>query len=262
MTTIILNKGKNLHPNKYKKGDIANISDKVAQRWIDKGIAHYAHNVIFTANIGKVNVVPTNQHDSPGFIFILFTDDPTAKSNLWNVRYVKPKFHDPRRNARMYKWLIHRFVNAEYSLWIDSNLIIHIDINRLIKKYLKDADIAIHRHGVRNCIYEEANVCSQKKLDYIKIIKSQMMRYKNDNYPENNGLWETKVVLRRHTKKIKKLNEAVWTEICNGSVRDQLCFNYVAWKLGIKVNALEGIFSNYNTKFKVTPKLRINKQYF
>ncbi len=38
---VILNKDKNLHPNKYKKGDEVEIPDNIAQRWINKGIAHY-----------------------------------------------------------------------------------------------------------------------------------------------------------------------------------------------------------------------------
>ena len=41
MTRIILNKDKNLHPNKYKRGEIVSIPDRIALRWINKGIAHY-----------------------------------------------------------------------------------------------------------------------------------------------------------------------------------------------------------------------------
>ena len=38
---VILNKDKNLHPNKYKKGDKVDIPDRVALRWIDRGVARY-----------------------------------------------------------------------------------------------------------------------------------------------------------------------------------------------------------------------------
>ena len=38
---IILNKDKNLHPNKYKRGETVEIPDRVALRWVDKGVAHY-----------------------------------------------------------------------------------------------------------------------------------------------------------------------------------------------------------------------------
>ena len=41
------------------------------------------------------------------------------------------------------------------------------------------------------------------------------------------------MILRRHTDAIRRLNEAWWNEIVRGSRRDQLSFNYVAWKLGL-----------------------------
>jgi len=36
---VQLRKDKNLHPKKYKKGQIVTIPDKVAQRWIARDIA-------------------------------------------------------------------------------------------------------------------------------------------------------------------------------------------------------------------------------
>ena len=47
------------------------------------------------------------------------------------------------------------------------------------------------------------------------------------------GLVEAPVILRRHTAAIRALNEAWWAELVRGSRRDQLSFNYVAWKLGL-----------------------------
>ena len=36
---VKLLRDKSLHPKRYKKGDIADIPDKIAERWIDKKIA-------------------------------------------------------------------------------------------------------------------------------------------------------------------------------------------------------------------------------
>jgi len=41
LVKVILNKDKNLHPNKYKKGDIADIPKNIAERWVNRGIAHW-----------------------------------------------------------------------------------------------------------------------------------------------------------------------------------------------------------------------------
>jgi hypothetical protein len=53
-------------------------------------------------------------------------------------------------------------------------------------------------------------------------------------YPKGKGLSETSAVLRKNTAKIVSFNEAWWSEISRGSRRDQLSFDFLVWKLGIK----------------------------
>lgn len=61
-----------------------------------------------------------------------------------------------------------------------------------------------------------------------------MARYRAEGLPEDAGLIEAPVILRRHTDAIRRLNESWWGEIVRASRRDQLSFNYVAWKLGLR----------------------------
>ena len=199
---------------------------------------------IISACIGGVDKIKDNQCPNPDFNFIHYTDNSMVQSDLWEVRYREPILKDPRRSARKFKWLIHKYSNAEYSLWIDSNVIILTDVSELIEEYLNDFDIALMSHPNRGCIYEEFDVCIASKLDRIGIMQKQMDSYREKGYPENNGLHQTRVILRRHTPKVKKLNEAVWAEIKNGSVRDQLCFDYVVWKLGVQVNTMSCIVAS------------------
>jgi len=195
--------------------------------------------IIVTANIGKFDNLREDHHSQSNCSFVMFTDGKEIKSDFWDLIYIRRKFVDPRREARLYKWLFHKFLpDTEYSLWVDADISIKIDASELIGKYLKDADIAIHPHRARNCIYKEANECIKLKLDYADIIKKQINRYKSENYPKNNGLHETHIILRRHTDNIKRFNEAVWANICSGSLRDQLSLNYIVWKLGVKINSL------------------------
>ena len=58
-----------------------------------------------------------------------------------------------------------------------------------------------------------------------------MERYIQNGYPQNNGLGFTCGLVRYHNRPIlKNAMEMWWTEIKYGSKRDQLSFNYVAWK--------------------------------
>ena len=61
-----------------------------------------------------------------------------------------------------------------------------------------------------------------------------MQRYASEGFPRGAGLAEACVILRRHTAAVEAFGEAWWHEIRTGSHRDQLSFDYVAWKLGMR----------------------------
>jgi len=234
-------KYKNLHPD--EKLHEQQSKDYFIKKW-DKYIPE---EVIVTANIGGVDNPIEKHFDNPGFNYIMFADDKDTKSSFWNIKHIKTKLNNNRREARMYKWLIHKFFpDVQYSVWVDSNIIIMSELTALIRMYLASADIALLKHW-RNCIYEEAKVCIEFELDDIKTIEKQMLKFRGEGYPVNNGLHQTRVILRRHTPKINALNEAIWKEICSGSLRDQLSFNYMVWKMGIKVNNIPGTFKLYSS---------------
>ena len=72
--------------------------------------------------------------------------------------------------------------------------------------------------------------CTGQHKDDPDIMRKQVDRYMQAGYPEHHGLVETTVLLRWHTPRVAEFNAAWWTELTNGSLRDQLSFNYVAWK--------------------------------
>ena len=170
-----------------------------------------------------------------------------------------PIYEDNMRNAKRYKILPHRFLKEyEISIYIDGNYIIKRDVNELVDRYLNDVNAVFHNHNSqpaydkRNCIYDEARTIlmfGEKNMkitpergmknykDNPEIIVNQMKRYTNDNYPEQNGLITGGVILRRHNEKdCIKVMEDWWKEIRYGSKRDQLSFNYVAFKNKFKFN--------------------------
>ena len=174
-----------------------------------------------------------------------------------------PIYEDNMRNAKRYKILPHRFLKEyEISIYIDGNYIIKRDVNELVDRYLNDVNAVFHNHNSqpaydkRNCIYDEAKTIlmfGEKNMkitpergmknykDNPEIIVNQMKRYTNDNYPEQNGLITGGVILRRHNEKdCIKVMEDWWKEIRYGSKRDQLSFNYCAWKNDLKFNYMDG----------------------
>lgn len=160
-----------------------------------------------------------------------------------------------RRSARKYKTLSHKYVDADYSIWIDGNLELKLPSEQIIEE-LGEFDIATIVHPIRDCVYQEAEAVKQLNKDLPEIVDAQMNRYRLEGYPEHNGMVASSMVVRRHTDRIKELNEAWWNEIKNGSQRDQLSFNYVCWKLGIKYKLLSGEWQNnkyytYNQHYEI-----------
>lgn len=213
--------------------------------------------VIYTSIFGDYDTLPDITYHPPGFDFICFTDSDIQASG-WKVIKVLPLYNDNTRNAKKYKILPHRYLkDYEISIYIDGNFSVTKDINELIDSYLIDANAAFHNHSKtaldpRNCIYQEANIIlsfgkrnmqlwpERGMLNYKdnpETIIKQVQKYQSEGYPQNNGLIKGGIILRRHNEK-ECINamESWWSEIKYHSKRDQLSFNYVAWKTNFKFN--------------------------
>ena len=192
--------------------------------------------------------------------FICFTDNPNFKSNLWDVRLVKPLYDDNARNAKRYKLKPHVFLkDYDISVWHDIEVKITKDINEIVNEMLSKNNLAILNHelcgrtvsgdlNVRKCVYEEArfiqwlgdNNPKKKYKDNMDIIHAQVDRYRKEGYPENNGLARTTVMFMRHNENdVKQQMDTWWKEMKYGSRRDQISFNYSAWKNDFKFSYIQ-----------------------
>jgi len=155
------------------------------------------------------------------------TENEAIASDLWEIRRTHDIFKEARRNAKIHKVLPHLFVDTDVSIWIDGNISLDVTPEELVSKWLADKDVATWKHFGRDCLYEEGNECIGLGYDKPETINEQLERYRNNDYPINNGLSECNVIIRRHTDEVARLNEQWWAEICRGSVRDQISFPYV-----------------------------------
>ena len=194
--------------------------------------------VVYTAIIGGYDTLNEPLVKPDGVDFVCFTDRE-MESETWEIRKVTPLYDDNTRTARKYKVLPHRwFPEYDYAIWQDGNF-------QVVGEFLEqitDAKMRVYDHtscyDVRNCVYAEANaifalgqVPGKEFKDNPYLIKEQMERYISEGYPKENGLLSSGVLYRKHTDSdVIKVLEDRWTEIKYGSRRDQLSFNYSAWK--------------------------------
>lgn len=187
---------------------------------------------IYTAIFGGKDELKEISFPERNVDYICFTDQD-INSKTWQIIKVPPLFDKPRMSAKIFKILPHLFVrDYDYTLWIDGAFVTkNFKMKALVKKYLKNENFALIIHPDRICLYEEAKVCIEWKLDDEATIKKQVEQYNKEGYPKNNGLSACGFLLRKNKSEgVKIFDNAWWTEIKNGSIRDQISFNYVAWK--------------------------------
>ena len=188
--------------------------------------------IVYTACFGGYDEIrPVIVESDAQFVAITDSDAEIAG---WEVVNVGQAPEDPRRIARLYKTLAHRILpGADVTIWHDANVQLLVPPELLVSEWLGYADLAAPKHPSRDCAYGEANACIKKRKGNADTINAQMRGYSEEGYPEHTGLAETRVVIRRNTENVALFNEVWWSQLSTKSVRDQLSFNYSAWKSGV-----------------------------
>lgn len=172
-----------------------------------------------------------------GAKFVAYLDE-TQWSDTWEIIKAYDKFKDPRRNSRIHKLLIHKYVDTEYSIWIDGNIRLLKSPEEIIERYLKDHDFAVFRHPTRDCVFDEFIQCAKLNLDDTETIIEQAKAYEDAGFAKHKGLNECGILIRRHTPKVEAFNNAWWGEYTRYSRRDQVSFMFAAEKVGLRFNSI------------------------
>ena len=191
--------------------------------------------VIYTCITGGYDSLIEPSYVTYDFDYVCFTDNPNMKSDIWDVRPLPKEVEglSQVKKQRFIKINPHLFLKEyDMSIWVDGNVTIKGDLNQFILANGKD-DVAVYvpQHPSRNCIYREATAVIGMKKDKKENVEPQMKRYKEEGFPEDYGLLQSNIILRKHNKEACiKLMETWSDEVMNNSHRDHLSFNYALWK--------------------------------
>jgi len=194
--------------------------------------------VVYSAVIGGKDH-PRLQPQEEGVRYVLFTDTPVEVEGWENI--VIPIHRNTRRTARKVKVLSHKyFPDADYTIWIDGNMQLTEKPSYYVKKYMHTLAIACRPHPAWHCIYEEANQINLRRYEDTDVLVSWVKKLINENYPENNLLGETGLLVRNMAFYAMEEFENLWWECIEAySQRDQLSFDYVMWRLGISYERID-----------------------
>ena len=175
-----------------------------------------------------------------GIDYYCFTNNKKIISKSWNVIYLENESNLSNIElARKIKILGHPLINNNYDilLWMDGAVTFKKKITDFINYYLKDNDTFVaFKHGQRNNIFDEAKECVITKKENKEKVQKLLKFYQDQNYPDNNGLIESTVFIKRPNDIVVKKTMDMWFNmILDFSTRDQLSFNYCIYKTGLKV---------------------------
>lgn len=180
--------------------------------------------------------------------YIAYVDDPSVTSSIWEIKKACDLFKDPRRSSRIHKIMIHKYSDADVTIWIDGNIKLLISPEEIVEKYLGDNDMVQFVHGIRDCVYDEATICAKLKLDDPELIIEQAKYYEDQGYGKHKGLNSGYFIVRKNNKRTRAMNEAWWADYCRFSRRDQISLMPAIDKIGLQVNRLyEGWVVDPNT---------------
>ena len=196
--------------------------------------------VVYTCITGGYDNILEPSFVTSGVDYVCFTDNSNMKSKTWKFRPIPDELltYSKVKQQRGVKILAHRYLSEyDISIWVDGAVIVKGDVNKYIGTLdLDKYSVFIPEHPNRKCIYAEKDACLRiKKItgEGIALAEKQMKRYRDEGMPENYGLVQTNVMIRRHNDQYSKdLMEKWWDELKNYSHRDQLSFNYALWKQG------------------------------
>lgn len=182
--------------------------------------------------------------------FLCFTDDPTLKSDTWEVHVVRPRFPwDPTRSAREIKILGHpAILEHRTSLWVDNRVQLKMPPERFLPTLLRDAEVSLPLHSFRTTVRDEFDAVLRHGFDRAERVREQL-HYMNKHQPEvlrQHPYW-TAILARRHGPAMHDAMMDWMFHVLRHSRRDQLSINAILSRSSLKVNPL--VLENFESEF-------------
>lgn len=192
--------------------------------------------VIYTAITGGYDELVDPPHVMPDCDYVVFCDRPMVPGKVWQPRPIDYFEGDPTRTARFIKLHPHLyFPEHDESIWVDANIAFRESAQPFFDALGGDGVMALFPHPHRRCVYVEGNECARRNKDSSEEIQAQLKRYRDRGFPDDGGLWETGILVRRHNDPHSiKLMTTWWRELFLGSRRDQIALPVAVAEVGVE----------------------------
>jgi hypothetical protein len=215
--------------------------------------------LVYTCVFGGYDRIFPPVHPDPGIDYVLVTDDPKLAVAGWRTLAIdKKRFRSPKAPNRYFKMLAHREELSGYdiSIYVDGNIRVIGRTREFASAFVQSgAAFGSYRHPVRSSVAQEAQRClQQRKLTDATKLDAELAAYREDGFPDDQGLMETGVVLKNHAHPaLDPAMDLWWYLFERHDSRDQISLPYVQWKLGLPSLYIEPSYREPNAYFGIYP---------
>ncbi len=194
-----------------------------------------------TANVGGYEAPRPHFFMDRNVDYYYFTDGDAAPKGQTLVKIDKSLFPEEMLGVQIarlikanpFKYLLGSSLNYEYIIWADACFEQKKSIMPLFSK-LGNGKIITMEHPERSCVYDEIRAVSDFKLQKDEDLNEHKEVLLNSNYPANNGLAATGIMIRKNCPEVIELCE-LWKKLLSNKLyRDQLFFDYACWILKLE----------------------------
>ena len=216
---------------------------------------------IYTCITGDYDNVIEPMYCNSNVDYILFTNNKKLKSDKWQVKYIDNKGFDNVLLNRYVKMHPSEYLDKyDYSIYVDGNIKIYVDISCYVEKLNKKHGLALSTHSARNKLSDEVKACKMLKKGNEKEIDDAVKSFFDDGMPDDYGLLEAPVIVTDiKNQKAKKILNEWWEEFYQSNTRrDQIILPYILWKNKIKIEEIGTLSQNIWLDAKIE-KVKHNK---
>lgn len=173
--------------------------------------------------------------------FVVFTDNKDLKPvGEWQIEYIPDVDH---KQPKILRYL--HMPEYDQTLWIDANVTLKKGFEDIFDT-LKDNHIATFNATLWNTVEREAQEVVNAGYEVKEKAEAVVNFLKREGYPDDR-LSTCTVILRDNDPSLSVLEHRWFNMVEKFSRRDQLTFNYVMWKCGMKQDYFEGTV--YDNKY-------------
>jgi hypothetical protein len=132
----------------------------------------------------------------------------------------------------MVKVLAHRYVDDDYSLWVDGSVQLFKRPEEFLEFMDPGYDMVLLRHP--GSIYDEGREVVETSKDTSEAVDTTLDRYRKMDGSFDWEMAQGGIILRKHCPEVEHFNRIWWDEICSGSKRDQLSLPYALKASGVR----------------------------